>query len=114
MKSNCSVSTIGWVKSHFKAFFYSKKTREFKRITHICSIFKAKLNGSLKCCLFLSLYSSSSPKKSSRLCNSHTHQHPLSKSSQKYATYTQPPKKVNGRNRLMCWGTIISIVIAFW
>lgn len=64
--------------------------------------------------LFFFFSSSSSPKKSSRLCNGQTHQHPLSKSSQKYATCAHPPKKGYCSNRYVCWGTIISIIITFW
>lgn len=83
------------------------KLSKLKRFDSIKSTVSTKSNCSV------STIGSSSPKKSSRLCNGQTHQHPLSKSSQKYATCAHPPKKGYCSNRYVCWGTIISIIITF-
>ncbi|XP_052709988.1 myelin regulatory factor-like isoform X4 [Crassostrea angulata] len=85
----------------------NSKISKLKRLDSIKSTVSTKSNCSV------STIGSSSPKKSSRLCNGQTHQHPLSKSSQKYATCAQPPKKGYCSNRYVCWGTIISIIITF-
>eukprot|EP00105_Crassostrea_gigas_P008116 XP_011422582.1 PREDICTED: myelin regulatory factor isoform X4 [Crassostrea gigas] len=85
----------------------NSKISKLKRLDSIKSTVSTKSNCSV------STVGSSSPKKSSRLCNGQTHQHPLSKSSQKYATCAQPPKKGYCSNRYVCWGTIISIIITF-
>lgn len=85
----------------------NSKISKLKRLDSIKSTVSTKSNCSV------STIGSSSPKKSSRLCNGQTHQHPLSKSSQKYVTCAQPPKKGYCSNRYVCWGTIISIIITF-
>nr|XP_022313296.1 myelin regulatory factor-like isoform X1 [Crassostrea virginica] len=85
----------------------NNKISKLKRFDSVKSTISTKSNCSV------STIGSSSPKKSSRLCNGHTHPHPHSKSSQKYATSGQPPKKSHFSNRYVCWGTIISIVITF-
>lgn len=85
----------------------NSKLSKLKRFDSIKSTVSTKSNCSV------STIGSSSPKKSSRLCNGQTHQHPLSKSSQKYATCAHPPKKGYCSNRYVCWGTIISIIITF-
>ncbi|XP_061181397.1 myelin regulatory factor-like isoform X2 [Saccostrea echinata] len=88
----------------------NQKLSKLKRYDSVKSTVSTKSTCSV------STIGSSSPKKSSRIC-SHSHQHPYTcKSSQKYAA--QPPqkghcKKGYCRNRYVCWGTIISIVITF-
>ncbi|XP_055996738.1 myelin regulatory factor-like protein isoform X8 [Ostrea edulis] len=85
----------------------NQKISKLKRYDSVKSTVSTKSNCSV------STIGSSLPKKSSRLYNSHTHHQPPSKSSQKYATFIQPPKKGYCSNRYVCLGTIISIVIAF-